>query len=237
MLACAGGDVAGGTSDVVAVVPFLSGERLTYELYNDAGEIVARATFTTVAAGDALELVQRYEEAAPPAGAVADTDTTVTTVDATTLLPRSMQRDVSSRAGGEERFAARYVRDADDDGDRVLFRTERDGETQQRDQRLREHSYDNESSLWLWRAIELVEGYEARYISVNAVERGQQTVLLRVIDRRTVEVPAGGFETWRVQVRTGRATRVAWIDVEPPHRVVQWDNGTLVFRLSEIASE
>jgi hypothetical protein len=44
-------------------------------------------------------------------------------------------------------------------------------------------------------------------------------------------VPAGSFDTWRLQVRNGRATRVAWVNIEAPHEVVQWDNGSVVFRL------
>ena len=65
------------------------------------------------------------------------------------------------------------------------------------------------------------------------MDRNQQTVILRVIDRQTVEVPAGTFEAWRLQVRNGRATRVAWINVDAPHQIVQWDNGSIVFRLKE----
>ena len=108
------------------------------------------------------------------------------------------------------------------------------GEEDEREFRLSEHAYDNESSLWLWRTLDLAEGYEARYVSVNALERSQQTVNLRVIDRRTVEVPAGEFDVWRLQIRNGRATRVAWIEVAPPHRVVQWDNGVTLMRLEAI---
>ena len=44
-------------------------------------------------------------------------------------------------------------------------------------------------------------------------------------------MPAGTFETWRLQIRNGRATRIAWINIEAPHEIVQWDNGSSIFRL------
>ena len=50
--------------------------------------------------------------------------------------------------------------------------------------------------------------------------------------RETIEVPAGSFEAWRVIVRNGRAIRSAWINVEAPHQLLQWDNGDLIFRLT-----
>ena len=96
---------------------------------------------------------------------------------------------------------------------------------------LRAHAYDNESSLWLWRAIAFAEGYEQHYVSANPFERSQQTVDLRVPQRETIAVPAGTFETWRILLRNGRAVRTAWISVEAAHQVVRWDNGDLIFEL------
>ncbi len=99
------------------------------------------------------------------------------------------------------------------------------------DLRLREHAFDNESAFWLWRALPLEEGYHARYTSVNAFERSQSTVDLTAVGVVGVTVPAGSFEAWRVLVVSGRATRTAWIEVAPPHRMVQWDNGVAFMQL------
>ena len=98
---------------------------------------------------------------------------------------------------------------------------------------MRDHHYDSQSSLWIWRTIALGEGFEANYVSVNPRDASQVTARLVLVDRQTIEVPAGSFETWRLQVRNGRDTRIAWIHVEPPHEIVQWDNGTLFLRLVE----
>ncbi len=90
---------------------------------------------------------------------------------------------------------------------------------------LRPNAYDNESSFWLWRSLPLAEGYATRYASVNVYERNQTTVDLTVVGSTEVTVPAGTFEVWRLLVVAGRASRTAWIEVAPPHRLVQWDNG------------
>ncbi len=97
--------------------------------------------------------------------------------------------------------------------------------------RLRPHAYDNESSFWLWRALPLAEGYATRYNSVNVYEREQTTVDLTVVGTTEVTVPAGTFEVWRLLVVAGRASRTAWIEVAPPHRLVQWDNGVSFMQL------
>ena len=239
--ACAGGAPAGGTADVVARVPFERGERLTYGLHDNSGELVARGTFTVTGEGDALVLEQAYEAVGAP-GEEQATDTIAVVVDAATLKPSRGRRLVTPRAtadGGDvieqsEGFEWRYAPGTEG---AMLFAAHRpagESEYEERELRLRDHHYDNESSLWLWRTLDLSEEYEARYVSVNHQQRSQQTVALRVTQRQTLEVPAGEFEVWRLQVRNGRATRVAWINVEPPHEIVQWDNGTLVFRLTQI---
>ena len=235
-VSCAGGSPAVGTSDIVAQIPFADGERLVYALYDNAGEVVARGTLTTRREGDGLTLEQAYEEVGTPEGVEPTSDTITVAVYPGTMKPLSgfrlvMRRDRDGAVSAEE-HEWRYV--PGEERDVVVATRRRDDETEQWELRLREHHYDNESSLWLWRTIELAEDYEARYVSVNHFERSQQTVSLRVVDRQTIEVPAGEFDTWRLQLRSGRATRVAWINVEAPHQVVQWDNGSVVFRLEEI---
>ena len=230
-VACAGGSPAGGTSDVVAQIPFAGGERLTYVIEDDFGEAIGRGVlWTALLDGARWRLEQRYEGMAVAGGAVPAVDSSVAIVDAR-LVPERSVRSIQ-RGEEDERYQIEY-RPAEE---RFVSLVTKAGEDDEREFRLQGHAYDNESSLWLWRTLDLAEGYEARYVSVNALERSQQTVILRVIDRRTVAVPAGKFDVWRLQIRNGRATRVAWIEVAPPHRVVQWDNGVTLMRLEAIAA-
>ena len=231
--ACAGGGTAGGTSDVVVRIPFSDGERLVYGIHNDSGTVISRGTLTITEADGRLHLEQRYVEVGAPAGAELGSDVVEVVVDIETLKPIGGGREITVREGDDELRIERYewIYSLDTAEPRLEISSTRDGEQDTDELRLREHVYENESSLWLWRTLDLVDDYQARYISVNALEGSQQTVELRVTQRQTIEVPAGEFDTWRMRVRTGRATRVVWINVESPHQVVQWDTGSLVFRL------
>ncbi|MYB41729.1 MAG: DUF3108 domain-containing protein [Chloroflexi bacterium] len=231
--ACATGGAGGGdTEDIVRSVPFGDGERLVYELVDADGAIVGRGVFTTTAQDDAFGLVQTYEEIETPPGERPIVDVATVIVDAATLKPRLAERAIQRREpSDDEWYLAKY---AAGDGEAQLVITQLQGGSERtRELSLREHHYDSQSSLWIWRTIDLAEGFEANYVSVNPRDASQVTARLVLVDRQTIEVPAGSFETWRLQVRNGRDTRIAWIHIEPPHEVVQWDNGTLFLRLVE----
>lgn len=231
--ACATGGAGGGdTEDIVGSVPFGDGERLVYELVDGDGAVVGRGVFTTTAQDGALGLVQTYEEIETPSGARPIVDVSTVVVDAATLKPRLAERAIQRREpADDEWYLARY--ESGDGEPRLAITQFSGGSERTRELGLREHHYDSQSSLWIWRTIALAEGFEANYVSVNPRDASQVTARLVLVDRQTIEVPAGSFETWRLQVRNGRDTRIAWIHVEPPHEVVQWDNGTLFLRLVE----
>lgn len=210
------------SSAVVSSVPFVDGERLTYELRDDRG-VLGHGTLTVTREGNDLVLKQEYEEATAPEGEQPTADRATTRVDAATLQPRTVERSVQGRDDTTE-YAGEYA----SDGGSV--RMTRDG-GHEREIKLPEYAYENESSLWLWRTLALTDDYKSRYVSVNIVERTRQTVALEVTGRQRITVPAGTFETWRVQIRNGRATRIVWVNLDAPHQVIQWDNGDVVFRL------
>jgi hypothetical protein len=222
LLACSGGGSASSSQvedPVVATVPFSAGERLTYELRDDTG-VVGRGTLTATRDGDQLLLAQEYLEAAAPEGEQATSDHSTVTVNATTLAPRSVDRVIQGR-DDSDRYIGQYAAD----GSAVVL-TQND--SKERTLELPANAYENESSLWLWRTLPFAEDYKSRYVSVNTVERKRQTVELEVTGQQKITVPAGTFDTWRLQVRNGRATRVAWINIEAPHEI----SGTTATRCS-----
>ena len=227
-VACVGGAQPSETAVIVASVPFDSGESALYALHDNSGAVVARGTLSVTRDGDKLVLAQSYTRTD---GDGDPSDEVFLTVEDGTLTPLSLIRTVYS-AEGEDRYSASYEAPADGEAT-VLLDSTVDGKSTQDELDLRKNYYDNESSLWLWRTIDFAEGYEERYTSVSHLDGNQQTVILRVIDRQTIEVPAGSFDVWRLQVRNGRATRIAWVNVDAPHQIVQWDNGSIVFRLEE----
>lgn len=210
------------TTSIVASVPFADGERMSYELRDDRG-VLGHGVLTVKREGGDLVLAQEYTEASPPEGEKPTSDRSTARVDAATLQPRTVERVVEGRDD-----TTTYAGEYSDDGRSVQLT--RDG-GHERDVKLPVHAYENETSLWLWRSLDLTEEYQSQYVSVNVVERTRQTVAVEVTGRQRTTVPAGTFDTWRLQLRNGRATRVVWINVEAPHQVVQWDNGDVVFRL------
>lgn len=224
-VACASAP-AGGEA-IVRAVPFAARERLVYSLHNLAGDEVGRGRlFVHEAAGDALTLVQEYGQVGGTSGTAPAFDVTTVTADGATLLPFTVARVAEGSSKALRLRATTAV-------DRSGITIEREGD-QPRTVRLGPNAYANESALWLWRTLPLAEGYTQRYVSVDATDGAVALVSVAVKARERIEVPAGSFDTWRVLVRGGRATGVAWIKVEAPHHVVQWDNGAIVFRLVDV---
>jgi len=226
-VACSSGTATVDTAEVVTTVEFPAGERLEYRLI-EAGEELGDGTLLTEQTEDGWRFEQRYTSATVEGAS----DVSVADVDSM-LRPRSSERTITHEDGRADSYAVEY-RPGDERYVSTVTQAGEDPEV--REFELREHAYDNESSLWLWRTLDLHEDFEARYVSVNPFERSQQVVDVSVTERTTIEVPAGEFEVWRVQILNGRATRIAWIEVAAPHRIIQWDNGASFLQLVEASS-
>ena len=230
---CDGATPSGKTEDVVTQISFAPGERLVYGIRDAAGTRLGTGTLTVVEQGGHLALRQTYEEAAPPSGLPPSTDGGSVEVDAKTLRPLAGTRQIARREGNVAPVDGYTWTYGEVSGKDVLRTTAiKHGKSPSlKDITLRDHYYDNETSLWLWRTLDFAEGYDRFYVSANAVEQEQQTVNLSIRQRETVEVPAGTFEAWRLLFRNGRAVRTAWVNVTAPHEVVKWDNGEVIFVL------
>ena len=230
--ACSAATPSAETSRIVSQVPLADGERYVYELVTIEGQLLGRGELTTRLEGTRFVLSQQYE-GVPQDGRAPATDVTELAVDASTFAPfgalREAVREEDDGATERERWEWAYTQDAED-GLLSITRTE-DGNERNNELKLRSDHYDNESSLWLWRTLDFDEELDLNYVSVNPIERTQQTVNIQTPAIETIEVPAGTFEAWRLIVRNGRAIRSAWVNSLPPHQVVQWDNGDVIFRL------
>lgn len=238
-VACDGATPSGKTEDVVAQIPFAAGERLTYAIQGADGVRLGTGTLTVVTEGDHLALRQNYVELSPPPGLPASADGASVEVDAKTMRPLAGVRNVARRTGNEAPLDGYAWTYGTSGGADVLRSTVvKHGKAPSlKDIKLRDHYYDNETSLWLWRTLAFAEGYDKFYVSANAVEQEQQTVNLSIRQRETVEVPAGKFEVWRLLFRNGRAVRTAWVNVNAPHEVVKWDNGDVIFLLESSSKQ
>lgn len=233
-MGCASAGPSAETSAVFEAAPFVDGETLQYQVLVADGEVAGHGTLSVAVEDGRLALRQHYSEGDPPAGVTPTSDETTVWVDPSTFVPIAGERVIVRRDSDKkvtsERFEWTY---GEQNGAPRLFQSSEDGggEPRERELRLRENFYDNESSLWLWRAIDLAPDIDDYYVSVNAIEVSQQTVNVRVPQTETVTVPAGEFEAYRLLFRNGRAVRTAWIEVAAPHRVLRWDNGDVVLEL------
>lgn len=230
---CDGATPRGQTTDVVAQIPFAPGERLVYAIRDAGGTRLGTGTLAVVLQDGHLALRQAYEEIAPPAGMPPSTDAGAVEVDAKTLRPLAGTRQIARREGAVAPTDGYTWTYGEVGGKDVLKTTaiKHDKAPSLKDITLRDHYYDNETSLWLWRTLDFSEGYNRFYVSANAVEQEQQVVNLSIPQRETVRVSAGTFETWRLIFRSGRAVRTAWVNVNAPHEVVRWDNADVIFEL------
>lgn len=231
---CASAGPSAETAAVFEAAPFVDGEALQYQVLVAEGEVAGHGTLSVAVEDGRLALHQSYSEADPPAGVTPTSDETTVWVDPSTFVPTGGERVIVRRDGDGEVTTERFEWTYGEQNDAPrLFQSsdDGDGEPRERELRLREDFYDNESSLWLWRSIDLAADIDAYYVSVNAIEVSQQTVNVRVPQTETVTVPAGEFEAYRLLFRNGRAVRTAWIEVAAPHRVLRWDNGDVVLEL------
>ena len=228
LAACSSSARVAETDSVVSQVPFIDRERYDYSLIDRDGVVVGTGTFTTNRDGDAWLLTQTYTDTN---GVAVDESQVV--VDAGTLQPRSTER-VIVRDGETEVVTGAY--ETDPDGGRTVQTSivthTRDGGERERTIDINAYDYEDQSSLWLWRTLALEEGIDVRYTTVDPREGGRVTANIVQVDRQMLETPFGlTYDTWVLQIRTGRETVNVWVHVNPPHEVVRFDNGRLFFEL------
>ena len=91
---------------------------------------------------------------------------------------------------------------------------------------------DNDSALMVLRNLPLGDGFSVPFNNAVASGAAQVQATLTVTGRETVSVPAGTFETYKVQLSFGGGQpQMVWYEVAAPHRMIQYDNGSTKFVL------
>jgi hypothetical protein len=218
------------TKDVVTTIPWADGEEVRYTIFDEDGEEEKlHGVLTAILQDGEYELSLAFDGTGETAG---DSDDTTVLVDATTLKPVQMERTIV-REGETNAVRAEY--DAAED---VVNITEIDADGDERLVPLRpgDNYYDNETSLYLWRTIDLREDYAAQYRAIIAGNRTETVVTLAVKEQEEIAVPAGTFNAWRVEVNAGDRRQVVWIADTPQRPVVQYDNSQgQLFKLTSIS--
>ncbi|HEX5370280.1 MAG TPA: DUF3108 domain-containing protein [Dehalococcoidia bacterium] len=213
--ACSSGNSGPPTSDIVSAIPWQGNESHDYLLADKSGKTLGNETLAVAVNGATTTLTQDFKN---------DTGTDVSNVvvDSQTLKPQTATRKIV-RPDSNVDLQITYT----DQGALIKQDNKQSGLS------VPDHSYDNDSSLFLWRTIPFAQGYEASYVTIITNQRSRQTVVLQVTGKETVAVPSGTFDAWRLEIRTSTARQVAWFTDTPQHVLLKYDNDRgLIFELS-----
>ena len=215
-LAGCGGSENAETADIVTTSPWVGIETVTYRLRDANGRPQGQAVLAVQRDGDKLRLTQTFTSDS-------NRDETSVLVDPQTLKPASGTRTITGDS--QDEITTTYTEDG------VLIRQggKQSGLT------VPEHSYDNDTSLFLWRTIRFEEGYTASYNTIITNRRNRQVVTLRLVGKESLQVPAGQFSAWRLEIKAGDVKQTAWIADTRERTLLKYDNSrNLIFELEKL---
>jgi hypothetical protein len=213
--------------DVVVSIPWQVGEETSYAIM-DGDKEVGSGVLRIDQENGQLRLSQHYQS--PEFD-----DSSSVLVDPQTLKPAEGERVITSE-DGVLRIDVRYS-GGTAEIERIVTKQgkEEDRRIDQLD--VPEHAYDTGASLFLWRTIPMQVDYRAAYRSMATAVVGksqENKVTVRVLRQETVEVPAGTFEAWRIEVRApGGVKQTAWYASDSARRLLKYDSGQYTFLLKE----
>jgi len=219
LLAVACSETQVETMDVVGSIPWGDHEEAHYRLVNRDGSGAGSGVLRIDGEDGRFRLSQTYTDNS-------NSDESTVLVEADTLKPLSVRREIR-RDGDIEEVEAEYgptevkIRS----GGRQSFLS------------LPEHFYDNESALFVWRTIPFRDGLVLHHYTILTNRRDSAVVTLEVAGREQVEVPAGTFEAWRLEIRSGSVRQVAWYADSERRYLLKYDNSEQVFELETMPQE
>lgn len=205
--------------EIVAGIPWKAPEEARYRLMDD-DEVRGSGVLRIEPQDGDLTFTQEFESGD-------FRDEVVVVAAAQTLRPRFVDRTIHG-PDGTRRWQVEYA----DNTAVVLQRTEDD---ERRDEvTAPSRFYDSWTDVFVWRTIDFREGYEATYADVLAATLAKPQVIsqtLKVAGKETVDVPAGAFQAWRLEIQASGSTQVAWYADTETMPLVRYDNGSQVFEL------
>jgi len=224
-VACDSGDSELVARDIVSDIPWDSAETARYRLLQGDDE-KGTGELTLLPDTDVVRMTQLFTI---PEEEI--TDVVEAVVATATLRPLEVRRIIDGPEGKRECNAAYSPLNSVT----VVQRAEEDERTDELD--IPPQHYDSWSDLFLWRTIEFFEGNEVKYVDVLSCSLAKPdllSVVLKVKEIEEVTVPAGTFQAWRLEIRSGGRTQKAWYADDDRRTLVRYDNGDLVFELESI---
>jgi hypothetical protein len=225
LAACSGDSDELVAQDVLSAIPWSAPETAHYRLLHDddtkgSGELKIEMR------GDVFVLAQTFDI---PDQKV--TDTVQLEADAQNLRPKVVQRTIDGPEGKRD-CTATY------EGNDVTVEQQAKDENRRDQLTVPAQHYDSWSDLFLWRTLKFFEGEELKYVDVlscSLTKPDLLPVVLRVKSMEEVSVPAGTFQAWRLEIRSGGRTQKAWYADDAARTLVRYDNGDLVFELESLS--
>ena len=224
MIAFVAGCRSGGPTGqglALGSAPWQDGDRAMYDVVDRDGNRLGRSEFTFAREGGAWVL-----SAADEIGELHQACTV--RIDAQTLQPLDEEKTVRTPKA-DVTLRTSYT------GGQLEIKAVVNGEDRSATISVPAHALDNDQLLMTLRALQFADGYQGSYVNVVAASATKVKTMVRVQGKETVEVPAGNLEAWRVELDFGQARQHAWYQVDPPHHMVQYDNGTLKFVLAGLS--
>ena len=216
----------------VAQIAWPDFERLRYDMLDQTDTLLGTLVLETRREGDRYRLSLTFELDGED-GPVLDQATVW--VDAETLRPVRYERQAES---AQEFLAAEADYAIDSDGVTTVSVRVDDGEDVVEETIEADvFAFDNDSSAWLWRTLAFEQDLELTYRSVNVIQRRSQLVQVAVRGQDTLRGPEGDVVVWQVVATPGVEISRAWYEIDPPHRLIRWDQQPRRFILTEIETE
>jgi len=195
--------------------PWPSGEQSTYTLTNAGGQQAGSAVYaldSIGANGDAWQLVRTIT-------ALGSQETMTITMDAAGFRPQTSQLE-RVNAGARETVDATYTSGQVD----MTLTTRQNIMTVQREQ-VPSDARETVALPMLLRALPLAKGYVTQINTFLPVAAQLERITVRVSGEETVQVPAGSFATWTIELDAGDAQSKAWIAQEAPYLLIKYVDG------------
>ena len=139
-------------------------------------------------------------------------------VDASTLKPLGEEKKIKAE-GTDATVSTTYQ------GGKLDIRAVVNGQNRSASMDVPSDSLDNDQLLATLRALKFADGYEGKYVNVVAGNATKIPTTIRVKGKEKVDVPAGSFDSWKVELDFGQARQFAWYQADAPNQLVQYDNG------------
>jgi len=231
--ACGSDSTFDDPEDPVAQISWPDFERLHYDILDQTDVRRGTLVLETVREDDVYLLSLRFR-LDTESGEVVTDDVTVW-VDAESLQPIRYERRAES---SEKTVTAEAEYRAVGDGEVSAYVVlDEDGEVTEETVEAGVFAFDNDSSAWLWRSLAFEQDLELTYRSVNVVQRRSQLVQVAVRGQDTLRGPEGDVVVWQVVATPGVEISRAWYEIEPPHRLIRWDQQPRRFILTRIETE